>query len=203
LLVFYNIFLILYRVGINITSLWNAKARFWVEGRKNMFQRLKAAEEKGQGPIIWMHSSSLGEFEQGRPVLESLKTAYPNHRILLTFFSPSGYEVRKNYDGADMVFYLPLDGCIRSRKFLDIVSPELANFHQIRILVLLPQWAKKKRDSHPADIRNLYSKTEFFWALGRFSKNLTRKLYSSVCPGCSISSNPAKIQAPGARYSCW
>jgi 3-deoxy-D-manno-octulosonic-acid transferase len=128
MLFFYHIFLHLYGSGIRFASIWNAKARLWVDGRKNIFERLKAAVEKGQGPIIWMHSSSLGEFEQGKPVLERLKTAYPQHRILLTFFSPSGYEIRKNYDGADMVFYLPLDGRIRSRKFLDIVSPELAIF---------------------------------------------------------------------------
>ena len=128
MLFLYNIFLHLYNSGIRFASIWNSKASLWVEGRKNLFERLKAAVEKGDGPVLWIHSSSLGEFEQGKPVLESLKTSYPNHRILLTFFSPSGYEIRKNYDGADMIFYLPLDGRIRSKKFLDIVRPELAIF---------------------------------------------------------------------------
>ena len=198
MLVFYNIFLILYRVGINITSLWNAKARFWVEGRKNMFQRLKAAEEKGQGPIIWMHSSSLGEFEQGRPVLESLKTAYPNHRILLTFFSPSGYEVRKNYDGADMVFYLPLDGCIRSRKFLDIVSPELA------IFIKYESWfyylnGLKKRGIPTLLISAIFTpKQNFFGPLGGFLRTLLESythLFVQDAPSAAILQK-FKLQVP-------
>ena len=189
MLVFYNIFLILYRAGINITSLWNAKARFWVEGRKNMFQRLKAAVEKGQGPIIWMHSSSLGEFEQGRPVLESLKTAYPHYRILLTFFSPSGYEVRKNYDGADMVFYLPLDGCIPSRKFLDIVSPELA------IFIKYESWfyylnRLKKRGIPTLLISAIFTpKQNFFGPFGGFLRTLLESythLFVQDAPSAAI-----------------
>lgn len=167
-MLFYHIFLLFYDAGIRFASCWNAKARFWVEGRKNLFERLKAAVEKGHGPILWIHSSSLGEFEQGKPVLENLKTNYPRHRILLTFFSPSGYEIRKNYDGADMIFYLPLDGPIRSRKFLDIINPELA------IFIKYESWfyylkGLKKRDSYPADICHLYTKTELFGPMGDFS----------------------------------
>ena len=75
-----------------------------------------------------MHCASLGEFEQGRPVLEKLKELRPDHKILLTFFSPSGYEVRKHYAVADWVFYLPLDGKKNARRFLDIVHPELTIF---------------------------------------------------------------------------
>jgi 3-deoxy-D-manno-octulosonic-acid transferase len=174
MLFFYNIFLVLYRLGINIASFWTPKARLWVEGRKNIFERLKAAVEKGQGPIIWMHSSSLGEFEQGKPVLETLKTTFPDHRILLTFFSPSGYEIRKNYVGADMIFYLPLDGRIRSRKFLDIVRPELA------IFIKYESWfhyliGLKKRGIPALLISAIFTpKQNFFGPLGSFLRTLLK-----------------------------
>jgi 3-deoxy-D-manno-octulosonic-acid transferase len=172
MLVFYNIFLIFYRAGITLASLWNPKARLWVVGRRNIFVRLKASVEKGKGPIIWMHSSSLGEFEQGKPVLERLKTTYPSHRILLTFFSPSGYEIKKNYDGADMIFYLPLDGHLRSRKFLDIVRPELA------IFIKYESWfhyliGLKKRGIPTLLISAIFTpKQNFFGPLGGFLRTL-------------------------------
>ncbi len=78
--------------------------------------------------IIWMHCASLGEFEQGRPVLEGIRQQYPGYKILLTFFSPSGYEIRKNYDGADWIFYLPMDGPANAKRFLDIAHPSLVIF---------------------------------------------------------------------------
>lgn len=98
-----------------------------MKGRKKIFDRLQQSIP-GNDKIIWMHCSSLGEFEQGRPVLEHLKDSYPNHKILLTFFSPSGFEVKKNYDGADWVFYLPMDGPRNAKKFLEIVHPSLVIF---------------------------------------------------------------------------
>jgi len=172
MLIFYTIFLCLFDLIIRFASIWNPKARLWVKGRKNIFERLKAAVEKGEGPIIWMHSSSLGEFEQGKPVLESLKTTYPHHRILLTFFSPSGYEIRKNYEGADMIFYLPLDGRIRSRKFLDIVCPDLA------IFVKYESWfyylnGLKKRGIPTLLISAIFTpKQHFFGPFGGFLRTL-------------------------------
>jgi 3-deoxy-D-manno-octulosonic-acid transferase len=108
-----------------MASFWNPKASSWVNGRKNQFQKLELQLAENDQPLIWMHCSSLGEFEQGRPVLESLKQAYPNHKALVSFFSPSGYEVRKDYAGAEIVCYLPMDGAGNARKFLDIVKPEL------------------------------------------------------------------------------
>ncbi len=124
---FYNIFLLFFRVGIHIASPFHAKAGKWVAGRRRVFQKLEAAI-KGNGPVIWFHCASLGEFEQGRPVMERLRREAPGHRILLTFFSPSGYEVRKDYKGADWVFYLPLDGPRNARRFLEIVKPSLVVF---------------------------------------------------------------------------
>ena len=172
MLFFYHIFLHVYDSGIRFASIWNTKARLWVEGRKNIFERLKSAVENGQGPIIWMHSSSLGEFEQGKPVLESLKTTYPDHRILLTFFSPSGYEIRKNYDRADMIFYLPLDGRIRSRKFLDTVRPALA------IFIKYESWFYYLNGLHKRGIPTLLisaiftPKQNFFGPMGGFLRTL-------------------------------
>jgi 3-deoxy-D-manno-octulosonic-acid transferase len=128
----YNIFLFVYGAFIRLASLFNKKAKSWVEGRKNLFERLDAtlttqagSKEKG---VIWMHCASLGEFEQGRPVLEKLNAVYPDHKLLLTFFSPSGYEVRKQYAGVDAVFYLPLDGKKNARRFLKTVKPSMVIF---------------------------------------------------------------------------
>lgn len=125
---FYNIFLFLYRVGIGIASIWNNKAKLWIEGRKNIFDRLSSELGSQTFKIIWFHCSSLGEFEQGRPVLEKLKSKNPNSKFLLTFFSPSGYEIRKDYKGADWVFYLPLDSKANAKRFFDIVNPSLVVF---------------------------------------------------------------------------
>jgi 3-deoxy-D-manno-octulosonic-acid transferase len=130
---FYNIFLFLYKIGIHIASLFNPKAKKWVRGRKGLFDKLAAMIPAGE-KIIWIHCASLGEFEQGRPIIEKLrasssaKVPADRHKILLTFFSPSGYEVRKDYDGADWVFYLPLDGANAARRFLEIVHPSLVIF---------------------------------------------------------------------------
>jgi 3-deoxy-D-manno-octulosonic-acid transferase len=124
---FYNIFLWLFRAGTHIASLFNPKAKKWVRGRKGIWEKLEQVIPPG-APIIWMHCASLGEFEQGRPVIEQLKKEYPQYKILLTFFSPSGYEVQKNYKGADWVFYLPLDGPRTAKRFLEIVHPSLVIF---------------------------------------------------------------------------
>lgn len=96
-------------------------------GRRQIFDKLQAAIPS-QAKIIWMHCASVGEFEQGRPIIERLKTLYPEYKILLTFFSPSGYVATQNYKGADWIFYMPLDGSIRSKRFLEIVQPRLVIF---------------------------------------------------------------------------
>jgi 3-deoxy-D-manno-octulosonic-acid transferase len=124
---FYNIFLLLLRTGTYIASLFNAKAKKWVEGRRKIFEKLEAAIPKGER-IIWMHCASLGEFEQGRPVIEQIRGRYPEYKILLTFFSPSGYEAQKNYKDADWIFYLPADGPRNAKRFLEIVQPSLVIF---------------------------------------------------------------------------
>jgi len=123
----YNIFLLLYRAGLSAASLFNVKARKWVGGRKGIFEKLQSSISPSD-KVIWMHCASLGEFEQGRPVLEKIKAGYPAYKVLLTFFSPSGYEVQKQYASADWVFYLPLDGASAARRFLEITHPSLVIF---------------------------------------------------------------------------
>lgn len=124
----YQLFRFAYHVGIHIASLWNAKAKLWVKGRMHWRRELKAWRKtlpEGTG-VIWMHCASLGEFEQGRPLLEKMAVDYPTHKILLTFFSPSGYEVRKNYAGAHFISYLPMDAPHHASQFIRIAQPSLA-----------------------------------------------------------------------------
>ncbi len=124
-LFFYNIFLILYRCGISIVAVKSNKARLWISGRKNIFTHVQLWRNQQTKPVIWVHCASLGEFEQGRPIIENIKKTYPNYCILLTFFSPSGYQIRKNYTGVDGVFYLPSDGNNNATKFINIIQPNL------------------------------------------------------------------------------
>lgn len=123
----YSLGIAAYTAAIKVAAHWNPKARLWVDGRKGIFERLHEAVGDGKR-VVWIHVSSLGEFEQGRPVIEMIHERHPEYRILLTFFSPSGYEIRKNYPAADMVFYLPADTVANARRFLDIVRPEVAIF---------------------------------------------------------------------------
>lgn len=126
---FYNIFRLVYQAAVTLAATRNLKAKKWVEGRRNWQQQLQQNWQLKPGDkVVWMHCASLGEFEQGRPVLELIKSQYPNSKLLLTFFSPSGYEIRKNYNGADYVMYLPMDGAANAKEFIDLVQPQLAIF---------------------------------------------------------------------------
>ncbi len=118
-LFFYTLFLKLYQAGITVASIWNIKARLWRNGRQE--QQIPVIT----GPCVWIHCSSLGEFEQGRPLIEAVKHQYPGYQIVLTFFSPSGYEIRKNYSVADHVLYLPMDGRKASKEFITRINPAL------------------------------------------------------------------------------
>lgn len=126
--IFYNIGIWLYGFFAKILAKFKPKAKQWVEGRRTIFEDLKEeliTKNIVNQSVIWFHCSSLGEFEQGRPIIEAIKKNYPNEKILLTFFSPSGYEVRKNYAFADIVVYLPLDTKQNARKFIDLVQPKM------------------------------------------------------------------------------
>lgn len=113
----YDFFTILYSSAIHIASIFNKKAKLWVKGR-TIFPKLDLNQKS-----IWMHCASLGEFEQGRPVLEALKIKYPNYPIVLSFFSPSGYEIKKNYSGADHIIYLPVDTKRNAEKLIKTINP--------------------------------------------------------------------------------
>jgi len=145
-IIFYHVFLFLYKMGIRLVAPWNRKAKLWLEGRRNLWELMEtelgrdrsvggvdaglSGVDGGRGwaggnQVIWMHCASLGEFEQGRPVLEELRRERPRCRIVLSFFSPSGYTAKKDYAGADHIFYLPLDSPRNARMFIDLVQPSL------------------------------------------------------------------------------
>lgn len=121
MLLIYNFGIRIYFILILFASLFNKKAKKWVEGRINAYY-VKTSQS------VWFHFASLGEFEQGRPVLEQVRQRFPGKKIVVTFFSPSGYEVRKNTPLADHVYYLPLDTPANARKFIDAVDPQIAIF---------------------------------------------------------------------------
>ncbi|WP_295119183.1 glycosyltransferase N-terminal domain-containing protein [uncultured Chitinophaga sp.] len=126
--IIYNAGIRLYRLGVGAAALMgNKKAKKWIDGRRNVWASLGGAME-GAGKVVWVHAASLGEFEQGRPVMEAIRLQYPDYKLLLTFFSPSGYEVRKDYKGADYVCYLPLDTHTNARRFVKTVNPALSIF---------------------------------------------------------------------------
>ena len=123
----YNLGVLAYRNAVRVASVRNRKAKLMLRGQRRTFRTLQRRLDPAGG-YIWIHASSLGEFEQGRPLIELIKRRQPSARIVLTFFSPSGYEVRKNYAGADAVVYLPFDLTHNVKKFLDIVKPSVAIF---------------------------------------------------------------------------
>lgn len=172
MLFLYQIFIGLYPIAAWILGYFNPKAKQWHTGRKEILNDIANALASNTKPVIWMHCASLGEFEQGRPVLEGLQKQYPNHLFLLTFFSPSGYEIHKNYSGADFVFYLPMDSKKNAQQFLKIVNPSMA------IFVKYEFWhyyltGLQKRQIPTILIAGIFRKDQLFFKwYGRFYKNL-------------------------------
>ena len=123
----YNLIIYLYQLGVIVTSLFNEKVRKMWRGEREAVRILKEKVDPN-AKYVWFHAASLGEFEQGRPLMEQLRQEHPEYKILLTFFSPSGYEVRKNYEGADIICYLPLDTITNARRFLRTIRPVMAFF---------------------------------------------------------------------------
>ena len=123
----YNLVIYLYLLGVAIYSRFNEKVRKMWRGEREAFKILREKVDPN-AKYVWFHAASLGEFEQGRPLMEQLRKDHPEYKILLTFFSPSGYEVRKNYEGADIITYLPLDTITNARRFLRTVRPVMAFF---------------------------------------------------------------------------
>jgi 3-deoxy-D-manno-octulosonic-acid transferase len=125
--VLYSLSIFLYSILIRLAAPFNLKASQISKGRKQTFSGIKA-QIKHDRPVIWIHCASLGEFEQGRPVIETIRQTHPEYQIFLTFFSPSGYEIRKNYEQADYIFYLPADTQKNAKKLIDLVRPEIVFF---------------------------------------------------------------------------
>ena len=123
----YNIVIFLYLCGVAIASIFNEKVRKMWRGERQAIRTIKEKMDPN-AQYVWFHAASLGEFEQGRPLMEQLRREHPEYKILLTFFSPSGYEVRKNYEGADIITYLPLDTITNARRFLRTIRPVMAFF---------------------------------------------------------------------------
>jgi len=129
--VVYSLAVFFYGLAIRLVGFFNQKAALWAKGRQGIFPRLETTLnniDRDTAPVAWFHVSSLGEFEQGRPVLEAFRENFPNYKILLTFFSPSGFEVRKTYGKADFIFYLPLDTPSNARRWVELIHPRMAIF---------------------------------------------------------------------------
>lgn len=121
----YNLFLVIYSFGIRVVSTWNKKAKLWVKGRENFFENLSNTYTVSPNKKVWMHCSSLGEFEQGRPVLKKIIENDPDTFIVITFFSPSGYEIAKNDKDFRQVYYMPMDSPSNAKQLLDLFKPDI------------------------------------------------------------------------------
>ncbi|WP_136667513.1 3-deoxy-D-manno-octulosonic acid transferase [Flavobacterium sp. H122] len=155
---------------LKIVAIFNPKIKLFVNGRKSVFKTLETKLQKTD-KTIWFHAASLGEYEQGLPVMEKIKTKYPNHKIVLTFFSPSGYEVRKNNTAADVTVYLPLDTKANVKRFLDLAQPEMVFFIKYEYW---PNYLNelKNRDIKTFLISGIFRKKQaFFKWYGGFYRN--------------------------------
>lgn len=136
--ILYHAAVVLVSALLPFLSFFSPRIRAFYRGRQGYFDDLAKSLNDNKRPLAWFHCASLGEFEQGRPLLERFKVHFPHYAVLLTFFSPSGFEVRKNYAQADWVKYLPLDTPGAARRFIAIVQPKVCFFNQIRVLAPSP-----------------------------------------------------------------
>ncbi len=176
----YNIFIRIYALAITLAAVFNKKARQWKSGRKNILENIALTLDH-EKDHVWFHCASLGEFEQGRPVIEKFRKDNPDIKIVLTFYSPSGYEVRKNVPLADHVFYMPLDTPYNAQKFVEYVKPRMAVF------VKYEYWFNHLKTLHENKIPVVYisaifrKKQMYFRWWGRwFKKQLSRVTYFFV-----------------------
>lgn len=170
----YTLVLLLLRAGMRIASLFDSKASLFVTGRKHLIKRLGQSLQAKPGPVVWFHCASLGEFEQARPVIELARKEFPQYRILLTFFSPSGYEAQKDYAHADHVFYLPWDTAANARKFVTTVKPTLAVFVKYEFWHFFAH--EMQRQQIPlVSISAIFRKNQiYFKSYGSFYRNILR-----------------------------
>ena len=170
----YSFVICIYLMVVKLVSLFNAKARLMVRGHAQVFRMLRERIKPGER-YLWFHAASLGEFEQGRPLMERIRREYPEYKILLTFFSPSGYEVRKNYAGADIICYLPFDTPRNVRRFLELAHPCMAFFIKYEF------WQNylkglQRRDIPVYSVSSIFRRNQVFfrWSGGKYYKVLTR-----------------------------
>ena len=142
----YNLGIFLASIILPIIGFFNKKIKLFVNGRKESFSKIDVL--KGE-KVVWFHVASLGEFEQARPIIEALKNTHASHKILVTFFSPSGYEIRKNYNLADVVCYLPLDSVANAKKFIETVKPVAAIFIKYEF------WPNMLNELHKKEIKTI------------------------------------------------
>jgi len=169
--VLYNISTYLFLVAIHFATLFNAKARLWVKGRKSIFKKLEQTLSNTEN-IVWFHCASLGEFEQGKPIIKAYKQKHPTHKILLTFFSPSGYEIRKNTPLADFIFYLPSDTKANAKRFIQLVNPIKVIF--IKYEFWFNYMAECKKQNIPFySVSSIFRKEQAFFKYKWFTKQLS------------------------------
>lgn len=170
----YNFVIYIYLFAVKLVSLFNPKVKLMVKGHSEVFDILKSKIEKDK-KYIWFHAASLGEFEQGRPLMERIRRQYPEYKILLTFFSPSGYEVRKNYQGADVICYLPFDTPRNARRFVKLANPCMAFFIKYEFW---QNYLKNLQRHHVPtySVSSIFRKNQVFfrWYGGKYFKVLTR-----------------------------
>jgi 3-deoxy-D-manno-octulosonic-acid transferase len=170
----YNLSIFLMGLGIRLASFFHPKAKAFVTGRKNLFKILAAFRPDKNVPLVWVHCASLGEFEQGRPIIEIIREEFPKHKILLTFFSPSGYEVRKDYRQADLVTYLPIDSRKNAERFVNTVAPSLAIFVKYEFWYHYSDQLKTK-GIPMLSISSIFRKNQiFFHKLGYVNRRILR-----------------------------
>ena len=169
----YDIVIRIYWLIAWVISPWNRKAKLWVDGRKGWYRELSSAFEPGDR-VTWFHCASLGEFEQGRPVIEASRERFPGSKILLTFFSPSGYEKRKNYKGADHVMYLPLDTRKNARRMLESLDLERAIFIKYEFWYHFLQKLRKKNVPTYLASGNFRSDQVFFKWYGHWYRSFLK-----------------------------
>ena len=175
----YSLLIYLYIAGVKLAALFgHRKARLLVEGHKNIFPLLKERLRPGE-KYLWFHVSSLGEFEQGRPVIERLRESHPEYRIVLTFFSPSGYESAKKYQSADIICYLPFDTRRNVGRFLDMLKPEKAFFIKYEFW---PNFLAglKKRGVPTYSVSSIFRKEQMFFKTIDFGYRKTLKCFTHL-----------------------
>lgn len=199
----YNLFLKTYWIGAWGSSLFSNKSKKWINGRKNTWTQIAQFEKNKNAPIVWFHCASVGEFEQARPLIEAIKTTTPNTQIVLTFFSPSGYELRQNYSLADLVTYLPFDFKKDVKRFVDLIQPTYVVWIKYEFwLNILAYLHQKNIKTYLVAARFLPTQHFFAWYGQLFQKTLatfdtifvqdetSKRLLSSIHIASTIAGDP-------------